>query len=224
MTEPASRTDQISFDDSLPTVLAERLNGSLPGRAAQRQFAHELSYGRHFWLDARESIPAATVIVLMKHNGQWQLPLTLRPSTLKSHGGQVCLPGGRLDAGESPQQAAVREVEEELNLPRPSLKILGQLSPLYLYASNFHVTPFVAVCHESPNTIVPNSDEVAELIELPLTKLIAPETRKVHQRSSGSYPDVQFRAPHFDIDGHQVWGATAMMLSEFAAVLDPRSD
>ena len=204
-------------------MLSKRLDHALPGRSAQRQFAHELSYGRHFWQNAHEAVPAAVAVVLMQYQDQWQLPLTLRPTHLPSHAGQVCLPGGRLELGESAEQAALREVQEELNLPQACLNVLGQLSPLYLYVSNFYVTPFVTVFVSTPTTpayaIAPNPAEVAELIWLPLRDLIDPSKRKTSQYSSEAHADVRFQAPYFDIYGHRVWGATAMMLSELAAVL-----
>ena len=217
-------TAHFILDADFPDRLCARLRQPLPGRAAQRQFAHELSYGRHFWTETPHAVLAATAIILVRRDSLWQIPLTLRPHTLPSHAGQICLPGGRLEKGESLSAAALREVNEELRIPQTALQVLGRLSPLYLYATNFRVTPFVLVCSSDELTIFPNPDEVAELIWLPVPDLVdsSGNIRGSHLATANATVDVEFHAPHLAIDDYRVWGATAMMLGEFAAVIEPR--
>lgn len=209
----------LPFDPRLPDLLANRLQRRLPGRAAQQLFAHELSYGRHFGPQTHDAIPAAVLIVLIRHNGKWKIPLTLRPASLSSHGGQVCLPGGRVNYGESCQSAALREADEELGLHPSTMQNLGNLSPLYLYVSNHLVTPTVAVCRAQPQ-ITPNRSEVEELIWLPVDVLVNPSYRGKHRHHAYG---VDFQAAHFQVGKHVVWGATAMILSELAGAMEAPS-
>jgi 8-oxo-dGTP pyrophosphatase MutT (NUDIX family) len=202
-----------------PELLANRLRRQLPGRAAQRLFAHELSYGRHFGPHSHDAVSAAVLIALIQHEGKWQIPLTLRPTSLSSHGGQVCLPGGRVNPGESCQSAALREADEELALHPCTMQIMGNLSPLHLYVSNYVVTPTVAVCRAQPR-ITPNRSEVEELIWLPVDVLVNPRHRGKHRHYACG---VDFQAGHFQVGQHVVWGATAMILSELAETIEAPS-
>ena len=200
-------------------MLANRLRRQLPGRAAQRLFAHELSYGRHFGPQSHDAVPAAVLIALIQQEGKWQIPLTLRPTSLPSHGGQVCLPGGRVKRGETCQSAALREADEELGLHPGALQVLGNLSPLYLYVSNHLIKPTVAVCRAEPR-ITPNRAEVEELIWLPVDVLVSPRHRRKRLHHACG---VDFQAAHFQVGQHVVWGATAMVLSELAGTLEAPS-
>ena len=99
----------------MPERLAARLmQKSLPGRAAQRRFEPSLCYSRHFGPPTIRARAAAVLALLYPHEGQWHLPLTVRPATLVAHAGQISLPGGAVDPGETGPQAALRELEEEL--------------------------------------------------------------------------------------------------------------
>lgn len=91
---------------------------------------------------------------------------------------------------------------------------IGQLTPLYVYASRHRVTPMVATCSLRPS-MQPNPDEVAELILLPLRELISDTVKTLGTMRRGN---VEYEAPGFQIAGHFVWGATAMILGEFRAI------
>jgi 8-oxo-dGTP pyrophosphatase MutT (NUDIX family) len=132
------------------------------------------------------------------------------------HSGQISFPGGRREGQESLQVTALRETQEEIGVRPHSLRVVGQLSPLYVPASNFCIYPFVAFSPVRPAFRL-DSREVAELIETPLSHLLDPATCKEISRHFQNYG--QRRIPYYDIFGHQVWGATAMMLSEFLALL-----
>src|SRR5690606_9786945 len=115
----------------LPEQLARRLQqGQLPGRKAQARFEPLLSYGRHFGPPRYDARPAAVIALLFPAEGDWHLPLVLRPARLAAHGGQIGLPGGVVEPGESAQQAALRELEEELGVPPGAVHTIGELSPL----------------------------------------------------------------------------------------------
>jgi len=199
---------------NLPELLKQRLNQPLPGRAAQSAFAPELSYGRQYGPADADAKPASVTILLYPHQGQWQLPLTLRPEHLPDHAGQVSFPGGAVDAGESSKTAALRELREELGV-QAGVRILGALTTAYVFASNFVVTPWVAHTYARP-AMEPCPAEVAELIEAPLADLVDPAHHGRHQVSRNG---LEFIAPHFQCGAHRVWGVTAIMLGELIAVL-----
>lgn len=203
-------------DVDLPTALADYLaRGFLPGPEAQRQLEPGLCFGRHLGPPSHRAKPAAVVALLYPTAQGWHLPLIVRPTTLRGHAGQICLPGGVVEPGESSAAAALREMEEELGIDRRGARLLGRLSPIYVFVSEFQVSPWVAAAAERPS-FRPSSYEVGELIELPLTVLLGPDSRGVHRRRQRG---IELMAPHFLWGRHRIWGATAMILSELASVV-----
>ena len=199
----------------LPQRLAACLAQGLPGAAAQRGFEPELAYGRHFGPPACDARPAAVLLLLYPHAGCWQMPLVLRPETLTHHGGQISLPGGSVDLGETTQQAALRELHEELGVAPSGVHLIGPLSPLYLFVTNFHITPWLAYCSDRPR-LAPCAFEVAALLETPLSALTDPQHRSRHCRQLRG---LSFSAPCLRWQGYEIWGATAMILGELIALL-----
>jgi 8-oxo-dGTP pyrophosphatase MutT (NUDIX family) len=200
--------------DALPEKLQRRLRHRLPGAGAQRQLASELAYGRHFGPPAWDARRAAVLIVLYPHAGTWHLPLTERPDHMVDHAGQISLPGGTSECDESPEQCAVREYTEELGVPGGAVQLVGRLSPLYVFASNFWVVPCVAVAAQRP-VFQPNAREVARVIELPLPRLWDPQGRSWHVIARRG---MRFRAPDIVWGADRIWGATGMILAELSAV------
>ena len=201
--------------DALRPQLAECLGRPLPGAAAQRLFAPELAYGRHSGPPACDARQAAVLVLAYPHQGEWFLPTMVRGAELRDHAGQIALPGGSVDADETPTQTALREFEEELGASRADIDLLGPLTPLYVFNSNFQVQPFLGLCATRP-AFNPNPEEVAELIEIPLQALLSPANHSSHQVLRRG---VAFRAPHIQIGPHRVWGATCMILAEVIALL-----
>ena len=181
-------------------------------RAARERMAPELAYGRHNGPPRYDARAAAVLALLYPDAGQWYLPLTLRPDALPAHAGQISLPGGVIESGESIEQAALRELEEELGVPAADVRILGRLSPLYVFASNFSVTPIVGATKTRPE-FTPHAAEVAELVALPLACLVNESSYGTHLiRRRG----LAFTAPHITCGHHQIWGATSIILAELA--------
>jgi len=129
---------------------------------------------------------------------------------MADHGGQVSLPGGRANAGETAWRTACREFGEELGCSTETMQHIGELTPLYVFASRHFVTPVVAISTLRPS-FMPNPDEVAELIFLPLRDLVMDQAISIGTLKRGT---VEFDAPGFHIGGHFVWGATAMVLGQ----------
>jgi 8-oxo-dGTP pyrophosphatase MutT (NUDIX family) len=186
----------------------------LPGAAAQSRYQPQASYGRHFGPAPASARPAAVLVLLYPAEGAWHLPLTLRPAFLADHAGQVSLPGGAVEPNEPSELAAVRELNEELGVDAQSIELLGELSPVYLFRSNFLITPWLAVCRSRPDW-QPNPAEVAELVELPLAVLLDPESTAVEVWQDQG---IAFQVTALRHQGHVIWGATAMILAELAAL------
>jgi 8-oxo-dGTP pyrophosphatase MutT (NUDIX family) len=201
---------------SLPERIAQRLANPLPGAAAQSRFASELCYGRHSIPPFPDTRHAAVLVLLYRTQGAWHIPLILRPPHMSLHANQVSFPGGERHSGESAEETALREFEEELGVPSDAVVLLGRLSPLFVFGSNYLVTPCVASASGRP-AFAANPAEVARLLELPLATLFDPGARGVHwiHREGVSY-----RAPHIEFQSCRIWGATSMMLAEFTSVLD----
>lgn len=195
--------------------LRTRLAGALPGAPAQRRFAPVPA--RTGWEpDQRPSTArqAAALLLIYPGDGGLHVPLTLRPDDLPQHAGQISLPGGGVDAGESSQQAALREAHEEVGVDPGSVRILGRLSTLWVVVSNFLVQPVVGVTDRRPAFQL-HAREVARLVEAPLAEIRNPQ--RLHwQRVTRD--GIQVSYPYFDVAEHRVWGATAMILGEFACL------
>ena len=204
--------------EHLAARLRTRLARPLPGPAAHAEMA---PLGRDPDLsvldpEGKNGRLAATLILLYPGpDARPHFVLTERQPTLRAHSGQISFPGGRIEAGETAEETARREAYEEVGVDPRQLDVLGRLTPLYIPPSGFSVTPVVASLTERP-PFVPREAEVAALLEVPVAALLDAGARRSSRRSvRGGAFDV----PYFDLAGREVWGATAMMLAELAAVL-----
>lgn len=192
------------------------LQTPLPGRTAQYRMAPQPRSGAGpddaFPTDARRG---GVLVLFYPIHDQPYLPLILRPTYEGVHSGQVGFPGGGQETGDPDIVAtALREAQEEVGIALEPIHVLGQLSPLYVFASNYLVQPTVAwMAHPPQFQIDPR--EVAELIEMPLIALLDPANyRREQWQLRGRTVDV----PFFYIQNYTIWGATAMMLSELLAL------
>lgn len=174
-----------------------------------------LACGRHFDPAPPDARRAAVLALLYPRDGRWHLPLVLRPDEMTLHAAQVGLPGGLIEPDEDAAAAALRELEEELGVPPDDVTLLGPLSPLCVFVSNFHVAPWLGWSAARPD-FRPNPAEVAELLELPLAALLDPALRGRHRRVERG---IELSVPHFACGRHFIWGATGMLLAELAALL-----
>ena len=142
--------------------------------------------------------------------------MMLRPDYGGPHSGQVSFPGGKKEEADKDLTAtALREANEELGIPSSHVDILGNLTELFIIASNFVVQPVIGYLDFRPEFKL-DPREVVEVIETPVSELLRPEIRKERPFEVGR--GIEIIAPYFNINGHHVWGATAMMLNEFLTV------
>jgi 8-oxo-dGTP pyrophosphatase MutT (NUDIX family) len=203
---------------SLERELRDRLSQPLPGAPAHGRFApvpRRDGWAPH--LRPPTARHAAALILLYPSASGPALPLTLRHRHLPHHGGQVSLPGGALNPGESPEAAAVREAEEEIGVPASAVRLVGALSTLWVGVSNFLVHPYVGLADAPPRFEV-HPREVEALFEVPVADVL--DAGRLHW-STRERDGVTVRFPYFDLGGQIVWGATAMVLGEFACLFDP---
>jgi 8-oxo-dGTP pyrophosphatase MutT (NUDIX family) len=152
--------------------------------------------------------PAAVLVGLVDRPEGFSVILTRRADTLRRHTGQVALPGGRCDPGETPWETALREAHEEIGL-EPEFVTLAGLSTPYRTGTGFHVTPVVGFI--SPGfTLVANPDEVADIFETPFGFLMDPANFEAREGRTPAGDVRRFYAATWE--DHLIWGATAGML------------
>jgi 8-oxo-dGTP pyrophosphatase MutT (NUDIX family) len=155
--------------------------------------------------------PAAVLCALFEEDGETRVVLTRRSSRLRSHTGEVSFPGGRLEDGEAPLAAALREATEEVGLDPADVEILGQLSTLSTFSSQTGITPFVGVLPGRPD-LEANPAEVERVFDVSLAELV---TDGVYRVEEWQLPGAGWREMYFfEVAQDTVWGATARMLSE----------
>jgi 8-oxo-dGTP pyrophosphatase MutT (NUDIX family) len=187
----------------------------LPGRRAQVAMAPDPRP-----LDAPPGVrprQAGVLLLLYPIDAVLHLVLTVRTSVLNHHSGQISLPGGGWEEGDaSLEQTALREAREEIGIATGALELLGPLSSLYVPPSNNAVHPFLAFAPQRP-TFHPNPLEVADLLEVPIDVLLDPATRR---EEDWTWRGAPLHVPFFAVGPHKVWGATAIILAEFLALLN----
>ncbi len=198
--------------------ISSLLNQPLPGEEAQFEM---VSYKRPPAHQARKVDPnprlSAVLALLYPKDNALHTVLMLRPEYEGVHSAQVSFPGGRKEeADASLEITALREAREEVGIVPGDVQLLGQLTEVYIPPSRFLVTPYIGYVNYTPH-FIPDAREVQAVIETPLSTLLneAIVKRKDITLSNG----FTLNTPYFDVDGHVVWGATAMMLSEFKAIL-----
>jgi len=156
------------------------------------------------------------LVLLYPKEGELTLVLTKRTDTLNHHRGQVSFPGGAWEPGDADfVQTAQREASEELGIKPETLIILGTLTPLYIPPSDYRIYPTVAYTPQRPD-FRPDPAEVAIVLEMPLAELTSGGNVRSETWELRGYP---VEVPFFEVEGHKVWGATAMVLGEFRALV-----
>jgi 8-oxo-dGTP pyrophosphatase MutT (NUDIX family) len=204
-------------------LLRQRLTQPLPGSQAQFQMS-----SRHFEPHVLQELyqnlppnhrPAAVTILLFYRQNVLHTALMQRPEDSHAHSNEVSLPGGRYDDTDPDiLYTARREMQEEFGVKPESVEILGALTPIYIPVSNILVSPFVGFAADPNLQFSPDPKEVVEILETPLDWLFESHRRKTTTITRSNGAQLQ-DIPYFDLHDRIVWGATAMILSEFVACL-----
>ncbi len=198
--------------------LKSRLSQPLPGWKAHAELSPV--YHERYKSQPDGHLKAAVLALLFPGKDEnLNLVYIKRPShnPHDKHGGQISFPGGKLDKSDASLKAtATRETEEEIGIPRDSIEIIGRLSDIYVYVSNFLITPYVGYIDYYPSFVIQES-EVDYTIEVPLQKIINPDNLKLRNMNIRGFR--VHKVPYFDIDGEVLWGASAMITNELIQVL-----
>ena len=202
---------------ALEALLRERLSGTLPGLEEQLRLM-PTPPPRSGWTPGEfpsDARLAAGLLLLYPGDRGPSIPLTVRASSLRRHAGQVSLPGGATDPGETLAQAALREADEEIGVDPARVRLLGELTPVHVLVSGFTLHPIVGITDERPAFTLA-AHEVEEVIEVSLTDL---QDASSIRQGTRTREGIAIEYPYFALKDHQVWGATAMILGEFICLL-----
>ena len=159
---------------------------------------------------------ASVLILLFPDHAGLNFFLTRRTEKVETHKGQISLPGGMQEPGEKPWETALREAAEELRIDTTGVEVFHKpLTQLYIPVSGFRVTPYVGYAQDRP-CVDAAPDEVVEVIETPLKVIVDKEYR---QEEEWELRNFRAMVPFYQVNGYKVWGATAMILSEFGEML-----
>lgn len=215
--------DIIGSDHSMYEL--ERLIGKiegqlhdLPGWEAQAQMATKFrpkpDKTQQYYQNARQG---AVLILLYPSDNDIKTTLIQRPVYEGVHSGQIAFPGGKKEEADADLiTTALREANEEVNIDPGIVKVVGSLTELYIPPSNFLVTPIVGFSMERPD-LKPDDFEVASILEVTMQELTDPNIRGI--KAITPREGITFDSPYYNVQGHTVWGATAMMISELNAII-----
>lgn len=197
-------------------TLKKLLQGRLPGFKAHNLMSPNVRFTGTLKPDENTTRESSVLILLYKKGDELWIPFIKRPQYNGVHSGQVSLPGGKYEPSDLDLMiTALRETQEEIGIHPEKVEILGQLTPIYIPNSNFNVSPFVGFLSENPE-FHPDSIEVETIIEAPLKQLMAPETIEYFKKVINGH---SLEAPFFNINNYQIWGATAMIISELKEII-----
>lgn len=208
------------YDVKIIEALRKKMQQPLPGEDAQYRMApsYRPRLTRQDIANFNPRISGVLVLLYEKH-GELHLVFTKRKSYEGVHSGQMSFPGGKKDEGDADLiQTALREADEEIGVPPTQVELLGSLSELYIPPSNFLVYPTVGytpVIH----SFRPQESEVEEVVEIPLSFFM--EEKNINRQTEIKlFNGAIVRVPAYVFNNHIIWGATAIMLSEFTYIVE----
>lgn len=205
--------------DKISSFIRQRISEGLPGKTAHYEMSHKL---RTYTPPTPTSAMESSVCILLFPNESGSFSFTLMERTSHNindkHKGQISLPGGKKEQeDEDASQTALRELQEEVGVNMADVQLIGQLTELYIPVSNFVVYPFIGITPIKP-TYKRQESEVQEIFEVDVKELFKAEnlkTKHIKISENITLKDV----PYYDLEQRVVWGATAMILSEFKSIV-----
>ncbi|WP_144282144.1 NUDIX hydrolase [Chryseobacterium echinoideorum] len=199
-------------------LLQKIKNASLEGQNAHGIFSppYRLLFSHEQILEKNPKFAAVNIVLYLKNN-EWHFPLIVRSINQHDrHSGQISLPGGkREEMDQDFAETAIRETSEEIGIEKPYVKIIRDLSPIYIPPSNFYVYPYISYTKRNPAFILQQTEAV-EVIEFPINSFLSlsdtPEIMALQEAGGHEVPVINF-------NGYIIWGATAMILSEFSQLI-----
>lgn len=198
----------------LPEIIKEALGRPLRGVNSHQKMMPPNRKLHPADTDKHRLKPSSVMLLIFQENDVWYVCLIKRPVTMKHHAGQIAFPGGQIEPGETPLQAALRETREEIGIVPGDIEVLGSLSELFIDVSGFIIHPFVGWLKVTPRFVI-NKAEVDKILRFPLLKYknSLGETELV--TASG-----RLKVPCLHFEDEIIWGASSMILSEFIDVLE----
>ena len=210
--------DTLAFGRDFFEQLKEQLLQPLPGFQAHLAMmnASRLDDYQRIKPDAKTR-QSAVLVLFYPADTEWRMPMIVRPAYEGVHSGQVAFPGGKREAYDADLIAtALREAEEEIGLDRNSVHILGSLTEIFVFASNFMLLPVVGYVSEKP-VFEPDNHEVARILEIPVSQLF--DKSRISETTIHLPNHLSLKTPYYGLQDEIVWGASAMVISELVSVL-----
>jgi 8-oxo-dGTP pyrophosphatase MutT (NUDIX family) len=200
--------------------LIQSINTTLPGIDAQYKMAPTNRKKTIELIEEQNTYKLSAVLVVLYFNkniNDWCIPLIKRVNNGGTHGGQIGLPGGAFESEDvTLKNTAIRECYEEIGIS--DFEVVGKLTEVFIPVSKFKVEPHIAISANNTLYYKIQHSEIEQIIELPLSLLLNNAIVKQDEIKIGN--NLKNKTPYFDVKGFKVWGATAMILSEFKEILN----
>ena len=194
--------------------IKQALKKKLPGSASHKKMLPPNRSLKAVTQDQKYLKHSSVLLLLFEDNNELFACLIKRPLHMKHHAGQIALPGGRIEEGETALETALRETHEEIGISSGKITILGSLSELYVAVSQFLIHPFVGWLNQKPEFRI-NHDEVEKTIIFPLLRF-----NNIFEEVELETVTGKLKVPCIHYHEEVIWGATAMILSEFYDILN----
>ena len=201
-------------------TLEENLKKKLPGISAHKKMSPSNRNSQLKFLNKDvNTVDSGILILIFPINNLPHTVFIKRPEYNGPHSGQISFPGGKIEnIDNNITETALREAQEEIGIKPNDVKIIGQLSKLYIPVSNINVFPKVGYISYKPN-FIPDKQEVTEIIPFSIKEL---SNKNIIDTEQVSLQGRIIDAPFYNVNGHHVWGATAMIINEFLEIVDRR--
>ena len=202
------------------TKLQLKLSNSLPGSVSHMKMAsqHRVNHFNNDTVDIPNAKKSAVLILFFHDDGILKMIVIRRSQYVGIHSGQIAFPGGRFEEEDKDvRTTALREIHEEIGIPEEKIEIIGRLSDIYVPPSNFLISVFVGYLSERPIYKI-QEREVDEIIEIPFDDFFKQDVIKQKDFYVNSIKAVSM-APYFDVTNAEIWGASAMVISELLELL-----